>query len=176
LRVGELVHHQWSDFLCLQNRWWLTILGKGNKLARVPVNQECLILINHYRQTLGLDALATQTLTSDPIICKLNKNNIPMIHEGVTERSIHLILKEVASYAAEQTTDVFLQEKLKRFSPHWLRHFSASMQAQSAIPFEFIKAHHRHSKDETTRLYIHHEDHTRHDWAEHLSLNGDKKT
>jgi integrase len=174
LRVGELVSHHWTDFLNMDGKWWLTILGKGKKLARVPVNNQCLVVINNYRQSLGLCELNRDRLTADPLICKLNKNNTPVLQEGVTERSIHLILKEVALFAAEQTDNRSLQEKFKRFSPHWLRHFSASMQAQADIPFEFIKAHHRHSKDETTRLYIHHEDHERHDWSQNLDLKQKK--
>jgi integrase len=171
LRVGELVHHQWSDFLLMNGRWWLTILGKGKKLARVPINDRCLVVINDYRASLALPALTKESLTPDPIICKLNKNNSPLIHESVSERSIHLIMKDVALFAATRTQVSTVQEKFKRFSPHWLRHFSASMQAQADIPFEFIKAHHRHSKDETTRLYIHHEDETRHDWSQQLDLS-----
>jgi integrase len=175
LRVGELVSLSWTDFILLDGRWWLTVLGKGKKLARVPVNDRCIVLVNDYRSSLGWTALNKDKLTPDPLICKLSKINIPLINESVTERSIHLILKEVANFAAERCPDHALKEKFKRFSPHWLRHFSASMQAQADIPFEFIKAHHRHTKDETTRLYIHHEDHTRHDWSQQLDL-GKKKS
>ncbi len=170
LRVSELVDHSWSDFICQGGKWWLVVLGKGKKLARVPVNDECLDVINHYREVIGLSSLNTISLTTDPIICKLSKKNDPLIHDGLTERAVHLLLKEVAQFAKKLTNNVQLHEKYDKFSPHWLRHFCASMQAQADIPFEFIKAHHRHSKDETTRLYMHHEDDQRHDWAQQLTL------
>ncbi len=60
--------------------------------------------------------------------------------------------------------------KLKRFSPPWLRHLSATMQDRVGIKFKHIKANHRHENEETTRRYVHSFDSERHSDMEKLSL------
>ena len=60
--------------------------------------------------------------------------------------------------------------KLKKFSAHWLRHLSASMQDRVGIKFTHIKANHRHESGETTRRYVHAIDADRHQDMQKLSL------
>jgi hypothetical protein len=61
-------------------------------------------------------------------------------------------------------------KKLKKFSAHWLRHLSASMQDRSGIAFKHIRANHRHENDETTRRYVHALDLDRHQDMQKLAL------
>lgn len=60
--------------------------------------------------------------------------------------------------------------KLKKFSAHWLRHLSASMQDRAGIKFKHIRANHRHESDETTRRYVHAIDKERHHDMQKLKL------
>ena len=61
-------------------------------------------------------------------------------------------------------------QKLKKFSAHWLRNLSASMQDRAGIEFKHIRANHRHENDETTRKYVHSIDRERHDDMQKLKL------
>jgi site-specific recombinase XerD len=47
------------------------------------------------------------------------------------------------------------REKLKKLSPHWFRHQSASMQARLGIPTTHIKANLRYESQQTTMIYVH---------------------
>jgi len=60
--------------------------------------------------------------------------------------------------------------KLRKFSAHWLRHLSASMQDRVGIQFKHIRANHRHENDETTRRYVHSIDNERHQDMQKLKL------
>jgi hypothetical protein len=51
--------------------------------------------------------------------------------------------------------------KLEKFSPHWLRHLSASHQDKAGIPVSMIRENHRHQSAQTTQIYIHSEDNAR---------------
>jgi len=93
-----------------------------------------------------------------------------LAEKGLTERSIHMFCKEIAEKAAMHSSCPTQKVRFEKFSPHWLRHFSASMQALVDIPFEQIKAHHRHAKDDTTRLYLHLDEKSRQGWAEKLNF------
>jgi len=81
------------------------------------------------------------------------------------------LLKRVALIAADQYPgNIIKAQKLKKFSAHWLRHISASMQDRAGISFKHIRANLRHENDETTRRYVHALDEERHDDIQKLSL------
>lgn len=171
LRVSELVQVQGQHFLSQSSVRWLVVTGKGQKTARVPVSDHCWAALKTYLSQVGLPP---ELPPESYLLCRFDKSyNLSQDHP-LTERAVHLLCKECAKEAAELTSDPMIKRKMQRFSPHWLRHFSASIQAKNDIPFEFIKAHHRHAKDETTRLYIHHEDQERHDWAQKIVLRNQK--
>lgn len=171
LRVSELVQVQGRHFIYQSGSRWLVVTGKGQKTARVPVSDHCWNALQTYLLQAGLP---TEPPLDAYLLCRFDKSYHPSQKLSLTERAVHLICKECAHEAAALTTNHYTKEKMQRFSPHWLRHFSASIQAKNDIPFEFIKAHHRHAKDETTRLYIHHEDQLRHEWSQKIVLRNQR--
>lgn len=54
------------------------------------------------------------------------------------------------------------KEKLKKFSPHWLRHLAASHQDKACMSMGMIQENMRHASHNTTRIYMHSEDEVRH--------------
>ncbi len=170
LRVSEFVKARWDHLLFQNDRWWLVVTGKGMKVARVPVNSHCFQIISQFRAAMQLQPLNLENRDSHPLCMSLTSSGNVLWTKGLTERSIHLFCKEISQKATVHSYCPLQKIRLAKFSPHWLRHFSASMQALADIPFEMIKAHHRHSKDDTTRLYLHSDDRARQDWAENLNL------
>jgi integrase len=164
LRVNELATHSWNAFRKVEDRWWFYVVGKGDKLARIPVNDELLRSIIHYRASLNkLPYPATDEAT--PLITSFTKG------AAITTRQINKILKKWAVNSALKFIDEpDKANKLKKFSAHWLRHLSATMQDQAGISFKHIRANHRHENDETTRRYVHAIDGDRHDEMQRLSL------
>lgn len=83
--------------------------------------------------------------------------------DAITARQMNKILKKLAIATADQFVDQpDKSKKLRKFSAHWLRHLSASMQDRAGIQFKHIRANHRHENDETTRRYVHAIDSERH--------------
>lgn len=166
LRVSELVNHTWGSFRKENDHWWFYVLGKGNKLRKIPVNNQLMTTVYGYRQQLKLSA-DPKSDEDFPLVMSWRTGN------PLSARSINLLLKKVASVAAKQFSgQVEKQEKLKRFSAHWLRHLSASMQSRAGLAFTHIKDNLRHEKGDTTRLYIHSEDEERHRAMNQLTLRG----
>lgn len=164
LRINELVTHQWNAFKKIDGKWWFIVVGKGDKLAKIPVNDHLLKAVIQYRAHLNKMPYPTQDETT-PIITALNSQN------GITARQINKILKRLALETAKQfEIDTDKRNKIKKFSAHWLRHFSASMQDKAGIAFKHIRANHRHENDETTRLYIHAFDDERHEEMQKLRI------
>ena len=164
LRIHELETHTWSAFRQLQGKWWFFVLGKGNKLGKIPVNDELLQAVMTYRTFLKLP----------PYPC--SEEQIPIIPSWnlptpLTARHMNNLLKKVALIAATKYCDQpEVVIKLRKFSAHWLRHLSASMQDKVGISFKHIRANLRHENDETTRRYVHSIDDDRHEDMQKLNL------
>jgi integrase len=163
LRINELATHTWSSFRQYESLWWFFVKGKGGKVGRVPVNDELLEEVKRYRIHLSLPPLPQ--IEEDTSIIVSVRNGKP-----ITTRQLYRLLKEFANSVAELFFESHKQEKLRRFSPHWLRHLSATQQDRSGILFKHIQANHRHESENTTRLYVHSLDKERHEDMGKLTL------
>lgn len=167
LRIDELARASWSQFRQINQKWWFFVQGKGDRMGKIPVNQELLHAIITYRYAQGKSPLPTE-LDMSPIICSLSDSNV-----GLGTRQMSNLIKELANKAAEYfPNEVHIQKKLLRFSPHWLRHLSASAQDLAGISFTHIKHNLRHQNEQTTRQYVHAYDDERHKDMEKLKFSG----
>ncbi len=164
LRIHELATHQWHAFRKMRGAWWFFVKGKGDKLGKIPVNDALLSAICRFRAHLGLIPLP-QTEDHFPLIPSWRSE------KGLGVRHINQLLKKLAmSTAIKFVTQPEKAEKLKKFSAHWLRHLSATMQDQAGVLFKHIQANHRHESEETTRRYVHSFDQDRHADMQKLKL------
>jgi site-specific recombinase XerD len=165
LRINELATHTWNAFRKMDDRWWFFVRGKGDKLAKIPVNDELLRAVIYYRVFLKRSPLPDVN-EKLPIVTMLDKNNI-----GISARQMNKLLKKLSLEAAKIfMTQPEKERKLKKFSAHWLRHLSASMQDRAGISFKHIRSNLRHENDETTRLYVHDFDRDRHSDMQKLKI------
>lgn len=157
LRIDELAHAQWSNFRQLNGKWWFFVRGKGDKLGKIPVNHHLWQAVIKFRYHLKLAPVPHEEDHS-PIIPSLTKTN-----KALTTRQMSNLLKELALLTAIRLKDKpHSEKKLARFSPHWLRHLSASRQDLAGISFTHIKENLRHQNEQTTRHYVHAFDNERH--------------
>jgi integrase len=152
-RVGEVATHTMGSFVEIRGRWWWTVTGKGKKTARVPVNEDMLEALINYRTFFGLTPLPVPEETT-PLVMSLKGTS------GISDNMIYRITKTLFNQAAEQleATDPWRAEKLRRASTHWFRHTSITHQADAGISLKFLQRNARHSKLNTTSLYLHAED------------------
>jgi integrase len=164
LRVNELATHCWNAFRNVDNQWWFYVMGKGDKLARIPVNDELLRAMIQYRASLKKSPYPALDETK-PLIASFTTGT------AITPRQINKLLKKLALETGKKfVNEPEKSKKLKKFSAHWLRHLSASMQDKAGISFKHIRANHRHENDATTRRYVHAIDKERHHEMQRLTL------
>ncbi len=168
LRINELATHEWRAFRKVDDQWWFYVFGKGDKVGRIPVNDALLRAMILYRTHLNKSPYPTPDDT------------MPLIHSfttktAITPRQINHLLKRLALATADRYLDQpDKAKKLRKFSAHWLRHLSASMQDRAGVAFKHIRANHRHENDETTRRYVHALDQDRHVDMQKLTLRMEK--
>jgi integrase len=167
LRIEELAQATWSQFRQINNKWWFFVHGKGDRLGKIPVNAELLQAVITYRHAQHLSPLPKAT-EINPVISKLKDQQ-----QGLSARQMSNVIKNLAYEAAELFPDEpLVQQKLKKLSPHWLRHLSASCQDLAGISFTHIKQNLRHQNEQTTRHYVHAFDDERHKDMEKLRIRG----
>lgn len=163
LRLDEMAKACWRDCQKLNGKWWFFVRGKGDRLGKIPINTQLLHAIMVYRQFLQKPPLPEHA-EEGSLIASINDMQQPL-----TARHISNLIKSLAKHAAEKFEKGSLSyEKLLKFSPHWLRHLSASKQDLAGISFTNIKSNLRHSNQQTTRLYVHAYDDDRHEQMEKL--------
>jgi site-specific recombinase XerD len=167
LRIEELTTHTWNAFRQIENQWWFFVKGKGDKKAKIPVNDQLLRSLIQYRLFLRKPPL--------PLV----EDKAPLIHsfrtgKAITPRQVNKILKKLALATADKFKDYPDKvKKIKKFSAHWLRHLSASQQDRAGITFKHIRQNLRHENDETTRRYVHAFDQERYHDMQKLTLRMD---
>ncbi len=164
LRINELATHTWNSFRQVENDWWFYVKGKGDKMGRIPVNDELLRAVITYRAYLKKTPFPSINETV-PLIATFKTQ------KPITARQINKLLKKLGIETAKKFSNRPEKvKKLGKFSAHWLRHLSASMQDRAGISFKHIRANHRHENDETTRRYVHAIDKDRHNDMQKLKL------
>lgn len=165
LRIDELAQAKWANFRKVNNRWWFFVCGKGDRLGKIPVNQQLLNKVITFRHALGLSPFPGEDEESAIIPSLSNKS------QGLCVRQMSNLIKELAKKASLKFSDEpLVRQKILKFSAHWLRHLSASRQDLAGISFTNIKQNMRHQNEQTTRLYVHAYDEERHKEMEKLTL------
>ncbi len=159
LRVSEAAQAKTSDLSQRRGKWWLHVVGKGGAEGDVPVSDELMTDLARYRQFHGLSAVPA-ALEDTPLVMSVAGRT----DQFLTPTAIYLVVKEVFRRAATalDASNPAGAATLRRASTHWLRHTSATHQADAGNDIRFIQKNLRHASIETTAIYLHAEDDQRH--------------
>lgn len=169
-RLSEVASHTMGSFFERRGKWWWRVIGKGNKLATVPVPAEAMAALSRYRIHLGLPPLPAPS-DETPLI--LSVKGRKRIASGMIYKIVKKLVMEVA--AAMNALDPARADKLKQASTHWFRHTAITHQADAGIELRHIKKSARHAKIDTTALYLHSDNDSWHDAVQKHQMKKDVK-
>ncbi|MGS2743639.1 tyrosine-type recombinase/integrase [Halomonas sp. LS-001] len=159
-RISEMAGATMGDIYLREGRWWWQVVGKGAKLAQIPVPDDFMHHLARWRTTLGLPA---EPLFQEeaPLLRSLNGQR------GIGENQLYRLIRKTfqdAALALEQENGPPAQvAALRSATPHWLRHTAITHQAQAGINLRYLAESARHARLETTSRYLHNEDEQWHD-------------
>jgi integrase/recombinase XerC len=158
LRLSELHRLRWSDVDLAAGRYGLLhVLGKGRKVAQVPLNPAAKKLLFEWRSTY-ITGYGSDAIDGLPVVPRMFTNVVARVglpgpqprRTGILwgrpigwSQSIHEI---VASRAREVGLD--------HLAPHDLRRSFAGILSDRGVPLEEISRALRHASIETTRVYL----------------------
>lgn len=166
LRISEVGENTMGSFFCRRDkdgeeRWWLEVLGKGDKERLVPATNEMMVELARYRREMGLSPYPTPN-EETPLALPIGKSREPL-----TRAALHVIVTKVFDGAADrlrQRGDDYAvrADLLERASAHWLRHTAGSHMADQQIDLRLVRDNLGHESLSTTSQYLHVDDDRRH--------------
>ena len=156
LRSSELVKAQLVHVSCDEtNHWWLAVVGKGNKAASVAVPPLAKLALDRYLVCRGIPTSHARWKAGAPVLGRIGGEN-----EGMTGSRLWAIVKRFFAQAARELekTDEPLAQKLRRASPHWMRHTHATHALASGASLTTVRDNLRHASVSTTSAYLHTDD------------------
>jgi len=166
VRISEISSNTMGGFFRRRDhdgndRWWLEVLGKGDKIRIVPATNELMAELGHYRGALGYSQLPSRG-ESIPLLLPIGGKPRPMTRGGIHE-IIKRVFKDTGtrlrSYGPEF---VATAELVEQASTHWLRHTAGSHMANSDIDLRHVRDTLGHESISTTNTYLHSTDTARH--------------
>ncbi|MCK0753743.1 site-specific integrase [Chromohalobacter japonicus] len=169
-RLGEIAQARMSDFIQREGRWWWRVVGKGDKLAEVPVPPDMMKLLADWRMTLGMSPQPEPDETT-PLLRALDGQR------GVGDNQLYRLIRETfrAGYQALDDLPEAKRAPLQQATPHWLRHTALTHQAQAGVELRYLASTARHARLDTTARYLHAEAEEWHRQLAHHQL-GDADT
>lgn len=180
LRLAELTNHTMGHFTLIENEWYLKVVGKGEKPRKIVVVDEFLDVLVNFRKKLELPTKLPEYNEPTPLVPAMDKKT------PLTPSRVWQILKwafEIGARKFESMAGLNEEEhlkyhhkasKLRKASPHWLRHSYGTYLVKSGCAIEKVKELMGHSDISTTMIYLHIAKHDLHESARGLSLNSDE--
>lgn len=158
LRANEAAQAHEGHLLHRRGRWWLHVTGKGGVEGDVPVSDALMADFARYRTFHGLPPTPSSSARC-PLILGIAGRIAPL-----TPTAVYLVVKDALERVADALapSDPIGAARLRRASPHWLRHTAATHQAEAGNPVHHIQHNLRHSSIATTSIYLHAEEDARH--------------
>jgi len=154
LRASELVHARLGmiDNDGRGNRW-LHLVGKGSKAGTVALPPIACAALDRYLVQRRLPTTPAKWDPATPLLGSLEQDRAG----GITAVRLWAVLKRFFVQAAEvvQEQSPATAEKLRRASPHWMRHTHATHALERGVDLTTVRDNLRHASVSTTSAYLH---------------------
>lgn len=162
VRTAEAITARMGDFHAIHDRedakkrYFLRVIGKGDKERSIPIPDSFLPEISHYRQAFGLSAWPAPDESTPLIFSVRTKTGF----RPLTRQSVWALFNEIFKHAADtlRPKDPAGAEKLLAASTHWMRHTAATEMLNAGADIQTVRAVLGHDDIATTSIYSHAED------------------
>ena len=153
LRASELVGATLGDVHRDEhgNRW-LHVIGKGGKLGKVALPSLARTSLDQYLVQRGLPVTPARWNPATPLVGSIDGDGA-----GIESTRLWRVLRRFFVLAANTIQDEqpATAAKLRRASPHWMRHTHASHALARGAELIMVRDNLRHASISTTSTYLH---------------------
>ena len=155
LRVSELVGAKLGQIeVDSHGDHWIKLVGKGSKSGKVALPPLVRSALDHSLMQRGLPITPAHWKPSTPLIADLGD---PDGKSGITATRVWSLMKRfftTVATAIEKEAPA-TAEKLRKASPHWMRHTHATHALARGAELTTVRDNLRHASVATTSIYLH---------------------
>ncbi|WP_112187909.1 site-specific integrase [Ralstonia sp. GX3-BWBA] len=154
LRASELVSSKLGDLATdRQGDHWLNLIGKGSRAGKVALPPLARAALDHYLLERGLPVTQARWNPKTPLIGGLGLDP----EAGITGTRLWSVVRRFFETAADtiENDHAVLAEKLRKASPHWMRHTHATHALARGAELTTVRDNLRHASVSTTSIYLH---------------------
>ncbi|GJG96821.1 tyrosine-type recombinase/integrase [Cupriavidus pauculus] len=163
LRAAELVGVTLGGIeIGARGERWLHLVGKGERRGKVALPSLAHQALDQYLVARGLPVTPARWDRHCPILAHLEDGS------PITTPRLRAVLRRFLSLAADaiEMDHPPLADKLRRATPHWLRHTHATHALAQGASLTTVRDNLRHASITTTSRYLHDDDRQRTDQLE----------
>lgn len=153
LRVSELVGATLGDIHTDEHGdHWLHLVGKGSRPGKVALPPLARTALDQYLVQRRLPVTPTRWEPQTPLLAQLEADHAM----GITGTRLWKVLRRFFDQAADVigADHPPAAEKLRRASPHWMRHTHASHALARGAELTTVRDNLRHASIATTSIYL----------------------
>ena len=154
LRASELVGARLGDIeVDARGDAWLHLLGKGAKAGKVALPPLARTALDRHLVQRGLPTTAARQDPQAPLVGRLGAEG----EGGIGGARLWHVLRRFFAQAAGlvEAQSPALADKLRRASPHWMRHTHATHALAQGATLTTVRDNLRHASLSTTSVYLH---------------------
>ena len=154
LRIGELVGATLGQVeVDAQGDRWLHLVGKGSKAAKVALPPLALSALDRYLAQRRLPVTPARWDPRTPLIGNLDEEGAT----GISAARLWSVMRRFFAQVADviEVENPATAEKLRRASPHWMRHTHATHALARGAELTTVRDNLRHASISTTSIYLH---------------------
>jgi site-specific recombinase XerD len=154
LRASELVHATLGAIEVDHEERWLHVVGKGNRAGRVTLPPLAKSALDRYLVHRGLPTTPKKWNPKTPLVGDIGGE------AGINRARLWVVMKRFFATVADilvEDNPAFV-EKLRRATPHWMRHTHATHALQGGAELTAVRDNLRHASIATTSIYLHSDD------------------
>lgn len=157
LRASELVAATLGGIeVDAQGDQWLGLVGKGARAGKVALPPLARRALERHLLERGLPTTRTLWTPKTPIIGDLGGDSAA----GITSTRLWGVMRRFFTQTADilQADSPAVADKLRRASPHWMRHTHATHALMRGAELTTVRDNLRHASISTTSIYLHGDD------------------
>lgn len=154
LRIGELVGGTLGQIeVDAHGDHWLHLVGKGSKGGKVALPPLARAALDRYLMQRKLPITPVRWDPRTPLIGSLDQDE----GAGITATRLWSVMRRFFRKVAEvmEKDSPATAEKLRRASPHWMRHTHATHALARGAELTTVRDNLRHASISTTSIYLH---------------------
>lgn len=154
LRASELVSAKLGDIeVDRQGDHWLNLIGKGSRAGKVALPPLARGALDRYLVDRGLPVTQVRWNPKTLLVGGLGLDP----DGGITGARLWSVVRRFFATAADiiENDHAVLAEKLRKASPHWMRHTHATHALSRGAELTTVRDNLRHASVSTTSIYLH---------------------